>query len=296
MSITGGVQGGVTAVAERPPAVRPKPSKVWKGDLVITTAGDVITDYEVHGRIIPKAPNWMVSMCTVLGPDPGTPQPTYATALIDSTNANATGGKVMDVYGQPQVPSVWFDFILGHDLYVRQVEARHIIDGFGIYNTHGPDANWDAAGFWIHDHAWFAHDPAHGGGPDHGDGCQVQEGLNVKLRDGILQGNNDVAAFPGAPANTNTSIMVSENFAPKDPIGNLDIQGLWLGGGLVASVNMSSKGQVLKFGTIANNRFLPSARQAQFPIIHGSLATGVLTGNVWDDTGAPVLVNGHGGN
>lgn len=149
--------------------VLPTPAKVWDGDVVLTTPGDVVADLDVHGRIVVKAAGCRGDHVIIRGLDAGIG---FNTGLVDCTHANVSGFTLTNALLVPTMPSVWWNGVLGHDYTARQVEIAGTVDGFGIYNTHGPEANVDIEDTVVHDLAFFASDPNHRGGGTHNDCCQ----------------------------------------------------------------------------------------------------------------------------
>lgn len=291
MTITGGVAGGVTAVAAPSTFLRPAPKNIWpssKGDLILTTPGDIVEDYDVHARILLHADGTGARDCITRGLDTGIG---YNSGLIDATGPYS-GHTVENVLGVPTVPSVWWQgVILGHDFYARQIEGYHLVDGFGIYNTHGPDANIDLENFYIHDHYYNAKDPNHGGGPDHGDGIQIQQGNKIHIANGYLTGLTD----PIYGGYCNSAMEIAGGVGP---ITNLDISNVIVGGGWFSTINISDPKGDRVTGSIKNLTFLPTVNPQKtkgygYQLSRKPGSVVVLSGLIMADGSAPKIYTGN---
>jgi hypothetical protein len=272
-----------------PGSVVPTPTKVWDGDVVLTTPGDVVADLDVHGRIVVKAAGCRGDNVVVRGLDTGIG---FNTGLVDCTHANVSGFTLTNALLVPTLPSVWWNGVLGHDYTARQVEIAGTVDGFGIYNTHGPEANVDIEDTFVHDLAFFASDPNHRGGGTHNDCCQVQSGLNIRIVNNVWHGFLSTAAGDQSPMRQSSSVIqVTQGVGP---VGNVLIEGNDFDGGVVATINLSSKPLLsMSFGRVANNRFGRNSHMGN-PVIMAPTTVCETVGNVYDDNGTPVLIRRNG--
>ena len=272
-----------------PARVVPTPAKVWDGDIVLTTPGDVVADLDVHGRIVVKAAGCRADNVVVRGLDTGIG---YNSGLVDCTHANVSGFTLTSALLVPTLPSVWWNGVLGHDYVARRVEVYGTVDGFGIYNTHGPEVNVDIEDTSVHDLSFFAADPNHRGGPTHNDCCQIQGGLNIRIVGNAWFGFlSTVVGEPSPLRQSSSVIQVSQGVAP---VGNVVIEGNLFDGGVVATVNLSSKPlPSMHFGRIVNNRFGRNSHLG-IPVIMAPTTECETAGNIYDDDGTPALIRRNG--
>jgi hypothetical protein len=272
-----------------PGPVLPTPTRVWDGDIVLTTPGDVVADLDVRGRIIVRAAGCRGENVIVRGLDGGIG---YDSGLVDCTHANAAAFTLTNALLVPTLSSVWWNGVLGHDYTARQVEVHGTVDGFGVYNTHGPDANVDIEDTFVHDLAYFASDPNHRGGATHNDCCQIQSGLNIRIVNNVWQGFLSTAV--GDASSVRQSASVIQVTQGVGPVGNVVIEGNLFDGGMVASVNLNSKPLAsMNFGRIANNRFGRNSHLG-IAVIMGPTTACDTVGNVYDDDGTPAVVRHNG--
>jgi hypothetical protein len=272
-----------------PGPVVPTSTKVWDGDIVLTTPGDVVTDLDVHGRIVVKAAGCRGDNVVVRGLDSGIG---FNSGLVDCTHANASGFALTNALLVPTIPSVWWNGVLGHDYTARQVEVAGTVDGFGIYNTHGPEANVDIEDTFVHDLAFFVSDPNHRGGGTHNDCCQIQSGLNIRIVNNVWHGFLSTTVGDQSPLRQASSVIqVTQGVGA---VGNVLIEGNEFDGGVVATINLNSKPlPSMDFGRITNNRFGRNSQMGN-PIIMGPTTVCETVGNVYDDDGTPVPVRRNG--
>lgn len=230
----------------------PKNLKLWpssKGDIVLTTPGDIVDGYDVHARIVRKADNTGATNSIVRGLDNGAP---YATSLID-LYSEYTGFTARNILGVPTAPSnMWQGVIGGHDYVAEDIEGHDLVDGFAWMNTHGADLNADILRAYIHDH-FYGKEPSQPDGYVHGDGGQWQGGIGLKVRNSLFTGLNN-PKYKG-PVGSNSALMLSPNV---NAIEGLDVQFCILGGGRFATVNINRKTQTATLGILSNNVFLPT--------------------------------------
>ena len=272
-----------------PDPVMPTPTKVWDGDIVLATPGDVVADLDVHGRIVVKAAGCRGESLVVRGLDTGIG---FNSGLVDCTHANVSGFTLTHALLVPTVPSVWWNGVLGHDYTARQVEITGTVDGFGIYNTHGPDVNVDIEDTFVHDLAFFASDPNHRGSGTHNDCCQIQSGVNIRIVNNVWQGFLSTTVGDASPIRQSASVIqVTQGVGP---VSNVEIDGNVFDGGVVATINLNAKPlSSMNFGRIANNRF---GRNSQLgnPVIMAPTTVCETVGNVYDDDGTPALIRRDG--
>jgi hypothetical protein len=137
---------------------------------------------------------------------------------------------------------------------------------------------------WIHGLTYFSSDPAQGGGPTHNDAIQIMSGANIRITGNYLQ----------AASSNNAAIQVTQDTGSTS---GLYISGNWADGG-GCTYNFSGhgpNGELLAMGgiTVTNNRFGRNTGFDGCAILVDLQTTISLSGNVFDDTGQPIVVQRH---
>ena len=116
----------------------------------------------------------------------------------------------------------------------------------------------------------------------HADGNQTHGGSNITFRDNnIYVPSPETPSYPGPPYKSNAAFMLSRK------VSNFVIEGNWLNGGSYTIYCVTDEGGV----TVRNNRFGRDNDGLQYQKEHLRIVTGRCdrwSGNVWDDTGAPI--------
>ncbi len=281
----------------------------YSGNITITTAGTVLQGLDIAGQVIVKAANVTISSCRVRGNS----TLSNNSALIDCNNAAVSNCLVEDCLLVPDTPSIWWDGVIGHDYTAQRCEVYNTVDGFGVYNINGANANVTLYGNYVHDLSYFYPDPNHSGGTDpinngtHNDCMQVQGGANI-----LVEGNNFygilstvVGTQPTPRPQSGTIFIVQQNV---NAVSNCVIQNNWLDGGqngaMIRSTN--SLGITGITATMVNNRYghneydwggslhyyliRPDTGATVNGVTYPSGATPDAFGNVYDDTGVEVTV------
>jgi hypothetical protein len=102
------------------------------GQLNITTAGTVIENQDIYGRVVVKAANVVIRNSIVRGLPTA---PTGASALIVAWDTPVSNLLVEGVTLKPQFPSLQWGGISGHDYTARCVDSSETTDGFGVFNS-----------------------------------------------------------------------------------------------------------------------------------------------------------------
>jgi hypothetical protein len=236
------------------------------GDLVITTAGAHFDALDVHGFVVVKAPNVTITRSYVRG-GPAT----SARGLITNTTPTATNLVVEDTTLIPDQPSVYQYGLKGSNFTARRVEVAKGVDSVQI---HGDNVVVEDS--WLHDNSYFASDPYQGNGPSHNDGVQVLGGQNITIVGNVITGAQ------------NAAMQVTQDYATTS---RLRFDDNWVNEG-TCSVKLNNKGEPARLGpvTMSGNRFGRQTSIAGCPILRTSLTDLTASGNVWEDTGAPVAV------
>jgi hypothetical protein len=239
--------------------------KVVTGDQTYSSPGQVVSGLDIHGFVRVTAKNVTIKNSIIRG---GTPKCNSAVLQISSSGSAI----VEDTEINPTNPTACLDGVWATNVTLLRVNIYGSVDGVKAGdNTVVQDS-------WIHDLSWFASDPNQGGGPTHNDDVQTYEG-NEHI---VLRHNN---MSPGPKGNAAYQVTQDGGQVSTD----LHVEGNWLDGG-GCTLNFSAKGGPTPMTGIyvTNNRFGRNSAY-QCPIL---LSTQTIlsqnSGNVWDDTGAPI--------
>lgn len=280
------------------------------GDLISTSNGDVIENLDIDGYIYLRAQGQTVRNCVVRGSGPIGGKSNIG--MIDCQNANCFGAQIYSVTLLPNLScvSTGLTGILGHDYTARYVDVSGTVDGFGANS--GPDkthANVTLEGCYAHGLAYLSPDANHPDDHTHNDGFQVQYGGNFRVVGNNLQCliNPAVsnAPSPYAPAGTGQAVSWTPNVS--NIINALYDSNLFGGGAqpVTAIATYNANGTVHyneQNITLTNNRISRNGHFSYgirispdaisgFPGMRTTSGLDTTNGNVWDDTGLPVLVS-----
>lgn len=239
------------------------------GDLVITTPGARYDALDVRGFVVVRAPDVTITRSLVRGG-----RQTGNRGLVTVDDSRARGFTIEDSTLRPDHPSVWYDGIKGSGFTARRVDVSGTVDNIKVY---GDDVLVE--GSWLHDSSWFASDPNQGGGPTHNDGVQVLGGSRITIRGNTVDGA------------TNGGLQVTQDHSP---VRGMSVTGNWVDDG-TCSVKIHHKGQGAgPEVAVQDNRF--GTRQTlRGCAVLATLRTDLeASGNVWDETGLPVVVTRFG--
>lgn len=280
---------------------------IINGRLLLSVPGAVLDGFDI--------PAWVELAAQEITLTRNVIHPSYAptnVGVVTSRNPKVTGAVIEQNTLRPDVASVWFTGVIGHDFTAFANDVSHCVDGFGTYRTDLPgdvDLNTAIDFNTVHDLVFKSPDLANHPKDQpvsavHADGWQHQRGFNVRftrnrvdafidpdfspdiLRDAAHpngQGGFN-KHFPGRQANS--CIQITNGLGS---VGDLAIVGNYLDGGGYA-INVGP-GVYLGLGVISGNHF---GRGMTYPasaigLPKGAVAT--LSGNIWHDTLAPASVN-----
>ena len=265
-----------SAAAPRPAGGKPGPGNtgvpagtrltVVTGDQVYATAGQVVSGLDIHGFVRITARNVTIRDSVIRGgPNPKC----NSSVLWVMAGASAT---VEDSEIAPSSPSPCLDGIWALNATLLRMNIHGAVDGVKAYD------NVTLQDSWVHDLSWFASDPNQGGGATHNDDVQTYEGnQHITLRHNTMS--------PGPRGNAAYQVTQDGGKVATD----LHIDGNWLDGG-GCTLNFAHKGGPTPMTGIyvTNNRF-GRGSTFQCPIlISTKTVLSQNSGNVWDDTGAPI--------
>jgi hypothetical protein len=239
---------------------------VVDGDQVFSRAGQVVSGLDIRGFVRVTAANVTIRDTVIRG----RANPKCNSALLWVMNGASV--TVEDSEIAPDFPHPCLDGIWATNAILTRMNIHGAVDGVKAYD------NTTVQGSWIHDLSYFASDPNQGGGATHNDTVQTYEGnQHVILRHNTMDA--------GSKGNATYQVTQDGGKVATD----LHVEDNWLdGGGCI--LNFSHKGGPTPMTGIyvVNNRF---GRHSvyQCPILVSLETTlSANSGNVWDDTGAPI--------
>ena len=241
---------------------------VVNGDLVVTTPGAVIDAKHIKGALIIRASNVKVTRSLIDG-----------RAGSDSVDIQSGSGILLqDDEVTVAQPSVTIDSMHVRGATLNRLNIHGGVDGMKL------GSNSTVENCWIHGLQYFSSDPAQGGKPTHNDTIQIMSGSNIHIVGNYLQ----------AIATNNAAVQITQD---KGTTSGVYISGNWADGG-GCTFNFSGHGPggtLLPMSGISatNNRFGHNTKFAGCAILTDLQTTITQSGNVFDDTGAPVVVQRH---
>jgi len=241
---------------------------VVTGNQTYATDNQVISGLDIHGFVQIRARNVTIRNSIIRGgPNP----PCNSSVLWIRADARASA-TIEDTEIAPSSPSPCLDGIWAVNATLVRLNIHGAVDGVKAYD------NVTLRDSYVHDLSWFASDPNQHGGPTHNDAVQTYEGN----RHIVLRHN---AMSPGPRGNA--AYQVSQDGGK--PATDIRVEGNWLDGG-GCTLNFAHHGGPTPMTGIyvSGNRF---GRHSvyQCPILVSTLTTlSQNSGNVWDDTGAPI--------
>jgi hypothetical protein len=234
--------------------------------------GQTISGKDFRGLVVVTGANITFKDCIFRG----RALDNFNSALIDTSESTGTI-TLQDVEVVPSNPSVRLD---GMWLTNSNVYRAHVHGGVDGIKTFGNVLIEDS---YIHDMQWFANDPSHGGTETHNDGVQSWGGPpNTTLRHNTIDMSYTVDVLaPGQPRVTGRANAAWQDSSPNSRAENNKLDG----GGCILNFAMASTSSAIY---VIGNRFGRNSFY-QCPILLN--LTSALTqnsGNVWDDTGAPI--------
>jgi hypothetical protein len=202
----------------------------------------------------------------------GGPNPRCNSAVVWIRADDGASATIEDSEIDPTHPSPCLDGIWATNATLQRMNIHGAVDGVKAYDHVTIEDSY------IHDLSWFASDPNQDGGATHNDDVQTYEGNeHIVLRHNTMS--------PGPKGNSAYQVTQDGGKVSTD----LYIEYNWLDGG-GCTLNFSHKGGPTPMTGIyvIGNRF---GRHSTFqcPILVSTQTfLSKNTGNVWDDTGAPI--------
>lgn len=257
---------------------------VHSGNLTTTTAGQVIENLRITGKLTIKHANVTVRNCLLEGLTAGATSPSYSS--ITAYDALSPGTNVYDCTIRGEVDSVYSaNGMQGRDINLYRCDISGLVDGVGAQRS-----NVGVYGCWIHDLRWFSWSPYHSDGT-HNDGIQLHGGgSNFTFR-----GNSIEVGYKGT-----SCIIVTQDLGA---CSNVTIDKNWFistwptrSEACATAVNISQTGASTAPMTgvsITDNRFsaLTTWRVNHAALIdRGTYDIATITGNVYDGTSTPAKI------
>lgn len=259
-----------------PPGAKPGPSntgvpagttlKRVKGNVTIKRAGAIVDGLDIHGFLEIKAPNVTVRRSIIRG---GKARNTNR-ALVKLINGSAGNFLIEDSTLVPSHPSVRMDAAkVAVPGTFRGVNISGTVDGLYVYTD-----NLTVKDSYFHDFRSYRNDPNQGGKPSHSDAIQIASGSGHRITHNTIVGAS------------NAAVMITQD---SGPTSNLWINDNWIDGG-ACSLSFGSRGAYKRGMEANNNRFGRKQRNAGCAIISKpSVSDLAPSGNIWEDSGAPVV-------
>lgn len=269
---TGGAGGGETAC----PGAKPDETNtgvppgvtltVVDDDVTVDEDGTVIDAQDIHGFLRIQASHVTVKRSIVRG---HATDATTAIIRIDS------GSDILieDVEVAAAEPSVDVDGVWGSGFTGRRLNIHGGVDGMKL------DSDSTVECSYIHDMAYFDHDPNQGGGATHNDAIQILSGTTIHIVGNQLLSTDD----------QNAAIQITQDFGM---VGDVHIEKNWADGG-GCTFNISHKGESSLTDIFStDNRF---GRNSFFdcPILKSTQTTLTSNGDVFDDDDSAVPIQTH---
>jgi hypothetical protein len=241
---------------------------VVNGDQTYSTDNQVISGLDIHGFVQIRAKNVTIRNSVIRGG----PNPRCNSSVLWIRADSGASATIEDSEIAPSNPSPCLDGVWAVNASLVRLNIHGTVDGVKAYD------NVTLRDSYLHDLGWFASDPNQGGGPTHNDAVQTYEGnRHIVLRHNTMN--------PGSRGNAAYQVTQDGGKATTD----IHVENNWLDGG-GCTLNFSHHGGPTPMTGIfvSGNRF---GRHSvyQCPIL---VSTQTLlsqnTGNVWDDTTAPI--------
>jgi hypothetical protein len=244
------------------------PLTVINGDVEVTTPGTVIDAKHIKGALIIKASNVKVTRSLIDGK-----------AGSDSVViVSGSGILLQDDEVTVAHPSVSSDVMSVRGATLNRLNIHGGVDGMKLWS------NSVVENSWIHGLRYYASDPAQHGGPTHNDAIQILSGTNIRITGNYLQAvsSNNAAIQVTQGTGSTSGLLVSDNWADGGAC-TFNFSGAGPGGKLLPMSGI----------TVTGNRFGHTMKYSGCAIIVDLQTTIKQSGNVYDDTGKPIVLVRH---
>lgn len=263
------------------------------GNQTITTAGTVIQDKDIFGKVNIQAANVVIKNCRIRGANDG------AFAIVQCTSTACVNAQIIDCDIVADFPTDTLNGIYGHDFTALRCNIRDTVDCIRVNNTSVPTA---ATGVtvqqcYLHHMAVRSPTATQSDNVTHNDCVQIESGSGLVMLGNSVHAESGSATASDAGGLAFTPwptccLMVTPNVGA---ISAMDIQKNWIYGGRIAVNAGADSLSTSNLGKIWQNRFDRSQYYAGHTIDIQAGTTwdaGEGTGNqnVYMDNGAPVTV------
>jgi hypothetical protein len=236
------------------------------GNITVTVAGTHLNAIDLHGFLTIKAANVLVTNSIIRGGVATSGNP----GLVTNTSAAGTNFVLRDSTVVPEHPSVALDGVRGANYTLTRVNVYGTVDGAKVIGN-----NVTIQNSWLHNTVYYLHDPYQSGGHTHNDGIQVLNGTKIRLL------NNTITT------NYNSALQVTQG---NGIVHDIWFNGNWAdGGGCTVNINNGPLG-AMSGVVVDSNRFGHATRVANCPIVATHAAGMAAARNVYDNTGAAVVI------
>lgn len=230
----------------------------------MNTAGTVLDNLEVRGRVIVNAPNVTIKNSIVTGRSDGSGRG----ALISNYGGQANLHVIDTVVHEKRPSATNTAGVAGSHFTLTRVTVIGQIDSVNITGS-----NVLIEDSTLKDTVKWDHDVNQGGGPSHSDNIQVLFGDNITIRGNRITGSPNFAVL-GAPE--------------KGSMMNLVVENNYVDNGL-CTMKFSSKGGYQHSARVTDNTFGRHPSQPNCDLVVENHANVSLSGNK-DSSGNPIKV------
>lgn len=238
------------------------------GDWYIDTPGATITNTDITGRLIIRAPRVTVRNSIIRGATTTSPGTNDASLLITSPpGKDYSGYLIEDVTITTTTPNPKRNGVnVNTGGTFNRLNIFGTVDGIMMFGA----GNITVANSYLHDFTTYPHGHTDNG-PTHNDAIQIQSGHGNRITANTLSGA------------TNAAIMITQDAGTT---GHLTIADNWLSGG-ACTINYASHGTPQTGHVVTGNHFAPTS----CPVIANPTTTPLAaTANTYDDTGASITI------
>lgn len=270
------------------------------GDQTITTAGTVIENKRIEGRVLVQTSGVVLRNCEIVG----------TTAILENAATTVVG--LVECFGtgrsvtlerctlRPQQPSPCIDGVRGWNITATRCDISCVTDGFGIIPPSGSlNSGVTVRGCYVHHHSFFTQSGwraqigsstalVHPSDTStHNDGIQIHGGSSTLLEGNFFCANSayslGVGQSPNAADRVNVGVQL-DVAGSLGPINSTSIQYNWFDYGYAGQIQ-AAPAEAIASTVITGNRFT-SNNSSSIEIRMNSLGWSG-SGNTLDGTGTP---------
>lgn len=226
----------------------PVPTTIHTGDITINTAGYVLKNTQVKGKVVINANNVTVQNCSIIRSN----KLTGAEGNI-IVNAGKTGALIQynSIAGTAQ--GIYYKGIQMYGSGTIQYNSIYnVVDGIDVY----PGSKSLIYANWIDGLQLVSPDPAHADNQSHCDGIQFEGGTNCIVKGNTITGMASTKYSTPSLLVGHPQALSALQFTPDagKTITGFSVTNNWLGGGDMC-INAGGTGNTTTQGSITNNIF-----------------------------------------